>query len=262
MLIDTHCHLNFKDFDNQLTTIVCNAKKAGIKKIIVPGTDLKSSLAAFELSKAYPNVLYAAIGFHPYESEHNPDFNDIIKIYNQNMKSPIPSIVAIGECGLDYHLYKNEAATGKKYRQQSLFEKHLNLAIKLKLPVIMHCREAFSDFFNVIDSLSEIPKGVIHCFSSGLEDLRMCLDRNFFIGIDGNITYSKQLQMIAPQIPIERLLLETDSPYLTPIPYRGNRNEPKHLIEIAKKIAGLRSLKFSEIEVNTTQNTTNLFHLI
>ncbi len=169
------------------------------------------------------------------------------------------NIVAIGECGLDYHQYKGENALGKKENQKRLFDEHLRLAIKHHLPVIMHCRDAYEDFFSVIDSLPSLPRGVIHCFSGGLEDLRLSQERNFFIGIDGNVTYSKQLAVIVPQIPLTSLLLETDAPYLTPVPHRGQRNEPKYIPLIAHTIAELLHLDLAAVEQVTTANAHSLF---
>jgi TatD DNase family protein len=253
MLIDTHCHLNFKDFDNDRAMIIGNAKKAGIKQFVVPGDDWKSSIKAVELSQKYLRVIFAAVGFHPYEAEKEPNAADLAKLI-------YPTVVAIGECGLDYHMYKGEVAEGKKYRQIKLFEAQLKLALKHKLPVIIHCRDAFADIFSVLDNLPEIPTGVLHCFSGGLEDLRMVTERGLYVGIDGNVTYSKQLGLVIPQIPKDRLLLETDTPYLTPVPHRSERNEPKYLILTAKSVAGYQKTTYENLAKTTTENAYRLFH--
>jgi TatD DNase family protein len=254
MLIDTHCHLNFPQYDSDKTSVIGNAKKARVKKFIVPGVNYISSKIAVGMTGKYSPALSAAVGLHPYESESNPDIHEIEKLINQN-------VVAIGECGLDYHLYKNEAATGKKDRQKKLFTEHLILANKYNLPIIMHCRDAFMDFFDVIDNIPQIPYGVLHCFDGGMSDLREAQKRKFFVGIDGNVTFSKQLGMIVPQIPLSMLVLESDSPNLTPTPFRGQRNEPKHLIFTAKKIAELTHKSLSEIADITTANAIKLFKL-
>jgi TatD DNase family protein len=254
LLIDTHCHLNFSQYDADRKAVIGNAKKAGIKKFIIPGNDLPSSIKAIELSHEYPQTLWAAVGYHPYESETEPDINNLTELIG-------PTVVAIGECGLDYHLYNNEAALGKKYRQQKLFENHAKFALKYNLPLIIHSRDAFSDVFSVIDSLPTKPRGVIHCFTGGLEDIRMAIERNLYIGIDGNVTFSKHLQTVVPQIPLDRLLIETDSPYLTPIPHRGKRNEPKYLFDSAKFISGLYQLPIAQLAELTTKNATCLFQL-
>ncbi len=252
MFIDTHCHLMFEQFDADRPMVVGNAKKVGVKHFITPGVDAYSSKQAVELAHKYPGVIFASIGFHPYEASHNPDLSVLEKLRN-------PSVVAVGECGLDYHLFKGEVASGKKQEQKILFEEQLRFALKYNLPAIMHCRDAYEDFFQVLDSLPQGLRGVIHCFSGGLEDLREAKRRNFFVGIDGNVTYSKRLALIVPQIPLSMLLLETDSPYLTPIPHRGQRNEPKHIPLIAKKIAELMNMPVSDIETQTTHNAETVF---
>lgn len=247
MLIDTHCHLTFPQYEEDRAMVVGNARKAGVKKFINPGVDELSSNQAVSLAKLHPGVIFAAAGFHPYEAQHNPDTSVL----------PTDSIVAIGEIGLDYHQYKGEQAAGKKQAQKLLFDEQLALAAKLKLPVIMHCRDAFDDFFSIYD-IYKLP-GVIHCFSGGLQEVRMAKERKLFIGVDGNLTYSKQLQTIIPQIPLNMILLETDAPFLTPVPHRGTRNEPKYVPLIAKMIAQLQNQTFKQVEEQTTKNAGTLF---
>lgn len=253
MFIDTHCHLNFPQFDEDRAMVIGNAKKAGVKQFVNPGVDQLSSKQAIELARNNPGVIFAAVGFHPYEAQQFPDLTKLEACIDNH-------VVAIGECGLDYHQYKGEDAHGKKENQKRLFEDQLRLALKHNLPVIMHCRDAYEDFFRVIDSQPTIPKGVIHCFSGGLEDLRMAKERKLFVGVDGNVTYSKLLTMIVPHIPLSMLLLETDAPFLTPAPHRGQRNEPKHIPIIAKIIAGLQQTEIKKVEEQTTTNARALFH--
>lgn len=256
MFIDTHCHLNFPQFDQDRAMVIGNAKKAGVKQFINPGVDVYSSKQAIELAQRHPGVIFAAIGIHPYEAQHDQEVHIIEKLLYESAP-----IVAIGECGLDYHQYKNEQALGKKDKQKILFHAQLMLALKHKLPVIMHCRDAYEDFFDCLDALPSIPAGVIHCFSGGLQELRIAQERNLFVGIDGNITYSKQLSSIVPKIPITHLLLETDAPYLTPTPHRGTRNEPKYIPIIAKQIAEITQISVEDVEISTTQNAKHLFNL-
>lgn len=232
--------------------IIGNAKKAGVKQFIVVGVDSFSSKRAVEIALAHRETVFASAGFHPYEASHNPNISILEQLH---------PIIAIGEIGLDYHLYKGEPATGKKQEQKMLFEVQLRIAIKRRLPVIMHCRNAYEDFFQVLDSLPTIPRGVIHCFSGGLQELREAKQRKLFIGIDGNITYSNQLALIVPEIPIDMLLLETDAPYLTPMPHRGIRNEPKYIPLIAHKIADLLKTDIKTIENTTTNNARVLFDI-
>lgn len=254
MFIDTHCHLTFKDFDADRSAVLGNAKKAGVKKFINPSVDERSSRAAVALAHEHPGVVFASVGYHPYEAQ---------RVDNAGFLLPLlKTAVAIGECGLDYHQYKGEAAEGKKQRQRMLFEEQLLLALSHGLPVIMHCRDAFEDFFSVLDSLPTMPTGIIHCFSGGLQELRMAHERRLFVGIDGNVTYSKQLALVVPHIPLDQLLLETDAPYLTPVPHRGERNEPKHIPLIAKEVARLKGITKSEVATATTRNAEVVFRLV
>lgn len=255
MFIDTHCHLNFKEFDADRAMVIGNAKKAGVKQFICPGVDPFSSKQVVLLAQKHPGIVFAGIGYHPYEAQHNPNVNILTKLYNDYKKY----IVAVGEIGLDYHQYKGEDAAGKKQNQKLLFDEQLRFALKYDLPVIMHCRDAFEDFFAVLDSLPTMPRGVIHCFSGGLQEIRFAQSHNVYIGIDGNVTYSKKLQVTVPHIPLSMLLLETDAPYLTPVPHRGERNEPKYIPVIAQAIAKLTGTPVSETEAQTTQNAVSLF---
>jgi TatD DNase family protein len=258
MFIDTHCHLNFKDFASDRNTIIANAKRAGVKKMIVPGVDQYFSEEAVRLSDIFPNEIYASAGFHPYESEKT-DHRQAIKFLENLIQNN--KIVALGECGLDYHLYKGHEAVSKKEKQQILFEAHLYLALKYNLPVIIHCRDAFADIFAVLERMPAIPRGVFHCFGGGLSDLREALKRNYYIGIDGNVTYSKTTRLIVQNTPINKLFLETDSPYLSPIPFRGKRNEPKNIPLIAKSISIITGIGVKVIEKYTTANVSSLLKI-
>lgn len=255
MFIDTHCHLTFPEFDADRAMVIGNAKKAGVRKFICPGVDIFSSKQTVRLAENNPGDIFPAIGFHPYEAQQNPDVRELEKLLVKN-------VVAVGEIGLDYHQYKGEGAAGKKQNQKILFEEQLRLALKHNLPVIMHCRDAFEDFFNILDSLPAMPHGVIHCFSGGMQDLRFARERNLYVGIDGNITYSKQLQAVIPHVPISMVLLETDAPYLTPVPHRGERNEPKYIPLTAKSLAILMGIRVEETETQTTQNARTLFRVL
>lgn len=253
MYIDTHCQLNFSDFDEDRAMVIGNAKKAGVKQFVVPGVDHNSCRTAIHLAKKHTDVIFAAVGFHPYEAPHNPDVSYL------EMLLKTEKIIAVGECGLDYHLYKGEIAGGRKEVQHKLFIEQLRLAVTYDLPVIIHCRDAFEDVFTVLRSLPRVPRGVFHCFYGGLQDLRLAHEMGFYVGIDGNVTYSKQLAMIVPHIPLSRLVLETDAPYLTPVPHRGKRNEPKYIPLIAKCIAELQNKTLSDVEIATTHNAKELF---
>lgn len=254
MFIDTHCHLTFPEFDADRAMVIGNAKKAGVKKFVCPAVDPLSSKLVIDLAAKNRGTIFASIGYHPYEAQQNPPVTYLERLMTDD-------VVAIGEIGLDYHQYKGEEAAGKKQNQKILFEEQLRLALKHNLPAIMHCRDAFEDFFAVLDSLPSLPRGVIHCFSGGLQEIRFARERKLFIGTDGNITYSKQLQAVVPQIPLTMILLETDAPYLTPIPHRGERNEPKYIPLTAAKVAQLQHVGVNDVESQTTENAKTLFRL-
>ena len=264
MYIDTHCHLQFAQYHDDLAMVMGNAKKAGVKQFIIPGVDELSSQLAVELAQKHPGTVFASIGFHPYEASHNPPVKFLSNLLHNESRvtnDGLRAIIAIGECGLDYHLFKGEQAAGKKQEQQILLDQQLRLALSHKLPVIMHCRDAYDDFFTVLDALPRATRGVIHCFSGGLQELRQARERGLFVGIDGNVTYSRQLAGIVPHIPLETLLLETDAPYLTPAPHRGTRNEPKYVPLIAKTVAELQKKSVTEVMEATTANARSLFSL-
>jgi TatD DNase family protein len=273
MFVDTHCHLTFPQFDADRAMVIGNAKKVGVKQFIIPGSNIGSSYKAVSFAQSFkaqpqpqaPSVAkaladrqheagpcFAAIGCHPYEASDKPNMQALEKLLG-------PKVIAIGECGLDYHLFKGFPAEGKKTEQKLLFEEHLRLTLKHNLPVIVHCRDAFEDIFDVLDSLPSMPKGVFHCFAGGVHDVKEVEKRGFYFGIDGNVTYSKQLALTVPLIPLDKLLLETDAPYLPPIPYRGERCEPKYIPLIAKKIAELKQCTIKQVQDLTTKNAHTLF---
>lgn len=258
MYIDTHCHLNFHAFKDDVDEVIKRAKKAGVEKFIVPGTDLYSSEKAVKLSHLYPEV-YAAVGIHPHHtmsltSQTTSFYHQAIIRLKELAKDK--KVVAVGEIGLDYHIYKGSEGVSPKEKQRELFFEQLEIAHGLSLPVIVHCREAFNDLFSV---LPEKNTGVLHCFSGGLFHLKKALDSGLYIGFDGNITYDRPLLDIASRVPLDKLLLESDSPYLTPIPYRGERNEPKNIRYTAKVIAENNRKMISFIEEETYNNSRELF---
>ena len=260
MYIDTHCHLQFSHFDSDRQMVIGNAKKAGVKKFIVPGVDMRSNTDAVRLASIHPSIVYASIGFHPYEAQTiRPEI--AYKELEALLTLSRNSIVAIGECGLDYHLYKNEDATSKKRIQKELFAEQLLLASKNNLPAIIHVRDAYEDVFDVYNSINNPPTGVIHCFQGGLQEMRFAIERGLFMGIDGNVTYSKTIQRIVSEIPISLMLLETDTPYLAPSPHRGERNEPKYIPLIASCISELFHTTPEIVMTKTTENAKQLFKM-
>lgn len=264
-MIDAHCHLNFHSFEKDYDEVIKNALKAGVTKIINVGTKIDSSRKAIELAQKYEN-LYAAIGVHPHHADKlEKDWIEKLENLAKNSK-----VVAIGEIGLDYFNYKSNDIVSPKL-QKEIFIKQIELAHKLKLPLQIHNRQANKDILDILSShkssLLDLP-GVLHCFAGSKDFLKSALSMGFYIGFDGNITYNglapgedTDLKELAKYTPIDRIILETDSPFLTPVPKRGSRNVPEYVIITAEFIAKLKGTTFKEIEAETTENATKLFKL-
>lgn len=244
-LIDSHCHLHDREFFSaeEAETMIKKAHEAGIEKIICIGTSHEDSLAACDFANKHHNV-YWTYGIHPNDTNRKPD----LKTPFQN----IPKLpIAIGEVGLDYH-YENY----DKEAQIRLFEEILQLATENDLPVSFHVREAFPDFFAVIANFPKV-KGVVHSFTDSKKVLKRILsETDFYVGVNGLATYST-----LPTPPIERILLETDAPFLAPIPYRGKTNQPAYIYEIATWLSKKLELPFDKIKEITTKNAESLFKL-
>ena len=241
MLIDSHCHLHDPEFFTTEEAEECleRAHETGVEKIVCIGTNPDDSLAACKFAKKYDGV-YWTYGVHP---------SEIAKKYNKFKKDE--HLVAIGEVGLDYHY---EGCDRKA--QIRLFEEMLQLARDNNLPVVFHVREAFDDFFPVVGNFPEI-RGVIHSFTDSKKVLKRILsETDFYIGVNGLATYST-----LPLPPLERILLETDAPFLAPVPHRGEKNEPAYVAEVAKWLAGKLAIPVEEVAERTTANTTALFGL-
>ena len=257
-LADTHCHLTLPHFDSDRQQVLTRAKEEGVNRILVPGLDLASSRRAVELSQRYPEI-YAAVGIHPHNAK---DWNHSTKQELRELAQS-PKVVAIGEIGLDY--YRD---LSPREKQRSVFQDQLNLALEIELPVVIHNRNSIDDLMGCIGPWSaRLPtslisgSGVLHANSADLENTRKILEAGFFIGIAGPITYQKAevLRRVTAELPLERLLLETDAPYLTPHPKRGKRNEPSYLQLIAQQCATLFEVSVNTISATTSQNATNLF---
>lgn len=260
MLIDTHCHLNFDAFDSDRSEALSRAGEADVQQIIIPAVDPETARQAISLAEASAMV-FAAVGVHPNDaSEFSTD-----QLSEINAMAAHPRVVAIGEIGLDYYWDKSPRAT-----QLSALEQQLELAARMKLPVIIHNRESTGDVLAVLESwsasltgsLRENP-GVMHSFSGNLEDAERAMRAGFCIGFTGPITYksAEETRRIASSIPIDRILIETDAPFLTPIPYRGKRNEPAYVRFVAERLASVRSLSFDDVATATTQNARRVFNL-
>ncbi|RRS29851.1 MAG: hydrolase TatD [Epsilonproteobacteria bacterium (ex Lamellibrachia satsuma)] len=254
MIVDTHCHLDDKRYDNDLEEVIKNAKREGVEKFIIPGADPKTLQRAVDIAEQYDPV-YFAVGVHPYDAQ-NYD-----RTYLEQFAKH-PKCVAVGECGLDYFRLPEspEEAEAEKKLQKEVFIDQIFLAKALKKPLIVHIRESSADCLVLLKKYAGEKGGVLHCYNAD-ESLLKLADHNFYYGIGGVLTFknARKLINVYPKIPLDRLLIETDAPYLTPHPHRGERNEPSFTTFIADKMAELSGISRAEMEVLTTQNCLNLF---
>jgi TatD DNase family protein len=250
MIIDTHIHFDHHKYIDDFDTVYNRAIDNGIKGFIIPGADIRDLPRAIELSEKY-KYIYFAVGIHP----NDIDYFDIrlLETFISHDKC-----LAVGETGLDYYRLTDENRDYQKSRQKDVFVEHIELAREYNKPLIVHIRDASQDSKEILDRYSDI-RGVLHCFNADTNLLS--LKQNFYYGIGGVITFSnaKKLVEVLPKIPLDRLLIETDAPYLTPTPHRGERNEPAYNIFIAKKISSLLNISFEDICDITTRNSKNLF---
>ena len=253
MLIDSHAHLDMDDFDDDRDLVIKRARLGGIGRIITIGIDLASSRKSIEIAQKYEFV-YATVGYHP----HNAKEAEVRDLERLRALAAEPKVVAWGEIGLDF--FRRHSPPEK---QVEAFERQLDMAFEQNLPVIIHDRDAHADLLRILESRKRQYQGVIHCFS-GNYDLAMALiEMGFHISCPGTVTYKNavETQTAASRIPLERLLVETDCPYLTPVPFRGKRNEPLYVKHTAEKIAQLRQLDFKQLAEATSANTIRLFSL-
>lgn len=293
-MIDVHCHLNFKAFTKDYDEVIRRAVDAGVKRIINVGTSLESSEWAVELADKYPE-LYAIVGIHPHHADkvtrmgHPELISGSIDSGQTRMTKKIPDrvgnddpywinrleqiathqkVIAIGEIGMDFYSYKSNGIVDPA-AQEEVFVKQIQLAHKLKLPLQIHNRHAGEKVIEILkthNSLLTTPPGMFHCFAASKEVLKDALEMGFAIGFDGNVTYpglapgeTVELSELAKLTPLERIVTETDSPYLTPIPHRGTRNEPSYGIIVGEFLAGLKGVPFDEFASQTEKNVYTLF---
>lgn len=252
MFIDTHAHLFYPNYQDDLESVLQNAKENKIDYILIPATDLPTSAKVIELIDKY-DMLYGAIGIHPHDTK---DWNDDRLLQLKELASH-KKVVAIGEIGLDYFY-----DFSPKEKQIEAFRKQLELAITLDLPAIIHNREADEDVLSIVSEFSKQGlRGQFHCFSGSLKDALKIIELNFYLSFTGNITFKKtdDLRAIASQIQLHHLLLETDSPFMTPVPHRGKRNEPAHIPLMAQKLAELHNVSVEDVGRITSFNTFKLF---
>ncbi len=252
MLIDAHCHLDDEQFTIDLDAVIARAAAAGVTTIITAGTDVAASRAAVALADQYETV-YAAVGIHPHQAE---SFNDTalaeIRALAQRRK-----VVAIGEIGLDFHY----ADGAPREIQERNFIAHLDLAEELGLPAVIHDREAHREVIDILKRRKGKPRGMLHCFSGDMEMAQQAMDLGFYISFAGPVTFqnARRVQEIARTLPLERIVIETDAPYLSPHPQRGKRNEPANVAQVAAKIAEIKSMEFAMVQTVTATNCHTLF---
>lgn len=249
MIIDTHAHL---DMLNDPKRAIEEALEAGVEKIIVPGVEPDTFEKVIKLSDEYENV-YAQVGVHPSEAQK---FSDDTAGRMMELAAH-KKVVAIGEIGLDYYWDKTFVDVQKK-----VFKTQIEIANALKLPVVVHDREAHGDTFEILEQMGA-KKVLLHCFSGSLEFAKRCVEKGWFIALGGVVTFknAKKVRQVAKEIPLEHIMLETDTPYLTPHPYRGEENAPKYIVLSAKEIANLKDTALSEVERVTTANAQNFFNV-
>jgi len=267
-LTDTHCHLDYNKFDSDRAEVIQRANDSGLIRLLVPGLDHRSSKEAVRLAESNPSV-YAAVGFHPTDLEQFSEstFQQVKDLAKH------PKVVAVGEIGIDYYWVKEK---DKRAFQREALQQQLQFAKEINKPVIIHMREendawfgeASQDLLKILEdwqkslqsALAEKP-GVLHSFNGNLETAQKALALNFYLGITGPVTYknAEEKREIIRQLPLDKILIETDSPFLAPAPFRGKRNEPAYVHHIADKIAEIHSKSPAEIAVLTTANAAHLF---
>lgn len=254
MLFDTHVHLNARQFIDDREAVIERAFAAGVKYMVVVGFDRETIPLAIEIAEQYETI-YAAVGWHPVDAiectQADLDWIETLAAH--------PKVVAIGEMGLDYHWDKSPKAI-----QKEVFRKQIDLAKRVCLPIIIHNREATSDIIEILEeeNAAEVG-GIMHCYNDSVDYIDRCLAMNFYISLGGPVTFKNATdpKEVAVEVPLERLLIETDAPFLTPHPYRGKRNEPAYVALIAEQIATLRNISLEELNKATTKNAFDVFKI-
>jgi TatD DNase family protein len=256
MLIDSHCHLDFPDFADELDAVVARAGAAGIARLVTISTRVARHAGVLSIAERFPDV-YCSVGTHPHHAEEELDTtaDDLIA------RAKHPKVVAIGEAGLDYHYDRSPRSA-----QEQGFRTHIEAARESGLPLVIHSRDADADMARILEE--ETGQGafpaVLHCFTGGRELARRAIALGLFISFTGILTFknSAALRTIAAELPPDRILVETDAPYLAPSPFRGKRNEPAHVVEVAKVLAETRGVSLDEIARQTTDNFFALFRKV
>ena len=250
MFTDTHCHLSKEDYED-IDKVVAKAKENKIDRLIICGCDKNGIKEAVDIANRYENI-YLEVGYHPSEANitTDEDINELINIIKNN-----PKVVAVGEIGLDYHWDKDN-----KDKQKELFKRQISIAKENNLPVVIHSRDAFQDTYDILKETNA--KGDIHCFSGNLDNAKMYIDLGFVLGIGGVLTFKNtNLKETIKEIDLNNIILETDSPYLSPEPFRGQQNEPKNVYYVAEEISRLKEITMDEVSKVTEENIKRVFKI-
>ena len=247
-LIDTHAHIYYDDYADRIDEVIKSATDNGVEKIISIGVDLKTSEQCIKLAEKYKEV-FATCGIHPHEADKAPNryTYELEDMYKEK------KVVGVGEIGLDFFYDISDRKV-----QRKVYHEQLELAADIDLPAVVHCRESDDDILHGIQESSK-GVGVIHCFASTLGFAEKIIDTGFHLSFTGLITFVKELEEVVKNIPLEKMMVETDSPYLTPKPHRGKKNEPSNVRYVAEKIAELKDITFEEVAESTTSTASNLF---
>lgn len=259
-MFDTHCHLNFSDYEKDLSSVIKRSVDSGVGKIICASSNIADSIKAVEIARKYPQIVYASVGIHPQKTD--PFNKDSLEKQIEILRklSLEKEVRAIGECGLDFSPAPPEEENRPFKEQIFLFEEQIKIAKENNLALIVHSRKSFDETIKVLTKYQNGSlKGVFHCYTGGKKGITKVSDLGFYFGIDGNVTYDEGLNNVVKEIPIEKILLETDSPFLTPIPFRGQRNEPANLKIIAEYIAEIKKIDILKIRQETLKNSQKLF---
>lgn len=254
MLIDTHTHIDMENFADRFDEVMQTAKDYGVEKVVIPGVEPSGFDRIIKLCEEYPDV-YGAVGVHPEElNSYNEEAENKIKELLKHKK-----IIAVGEIGLDYYWDKSQIE-----KQKEIFERQILIAKQAQKPILVHDREAHLDSFEILKKSNAAETGVVmHCFSGSPEFAQQCINEGFYIAIGGVVTFknAKKVKEVAKTVPLDKLLLETDAPYMTPVPFRGKENQPAYVKFVAEEIAQLRGVSFEEIAEATTANAKKLLKI-
>lgn len=254
MLIDTHTHIDMENFADRFDEVMQTAKDYGVEKVVIPGVEPSGFDRIIKLCEEYPDV-YGAVGVHPEElNSYNEEAENKIKELLKHKK-----IIAVGEIGLDYYWDKSQIE-----KQKEIFERQILIAKQAQKPILVHDREAHPDSFEILKKTNAAETGVVmHCFSGSPEFAQQCINEGFYIALGGVVTFknAKKVKEVAKTVPLDKLLLETDAPYMTPVPFRGKENQPAYVKFVAEEIAKLRGVSFEEIAEATTANAKKLLKI-